>query len=205
MTVQRLYKYLSIQTPNDWNHRKQLLVDRELYFSDPANFNDPLDCNLATADHLKGMLYTVRVFCMSGQDRDDSLMFAHYADSHRGFRLTFEIDTDRILDEIGVLGRGEYVSYSQVMPDFDRSNIHRSLLIKADSWSYEAEYRIFAVNSETLKYDKDALIEVAFGHRMNPDFEPVIRNWVKKGGHEKVRYLRAVPSNELIKFDYMGT
>lgn len=67
----------------------------------------------------------------------------------------------------------------------------------------ESQKAAFAVNNETLKYDKDALIEVAFGHRMNPDFEPVIRNWIKKGGHEKVRYLRAVPSKELIKFDYV--
>ncbi|MEK6707578.1 MAG: DUF2971 domain-containing protein [Pseudomonadota bacterium] len=180
------------------------MTERRLYFSHPSTFNDPLDCNLSTAEPYKRMLREVRVFCMSGEKRDDFLMFAHYGDSHRGFRLTFEIDTDdKTLNEIGVLGRGKYVTYSQYLPSFDENDIHKSLLTKAASWSYEAEYRIFSVNHETMHYDKAALVEIAFGYRFNPDFEPVIRNWITCGEHEKTIFLRAIPSTDLIGFVYV--
>ena len=206
MAIQKLYKYLSISDPNDWGRRRLLLAERKLYFSDPATFNDPFDCNFISAQPYKGMLRSnIRVFCLSGERCDDSLMFAHYGDSHRGFRLTFEIDTDKTLREIGVLGRGRFVIYGSKMPEFDRTNIHESLLIKSESWKYEAEYRIFAADNDVLVYDQEALVEVAFGFRMNRDFEPVIRNWIAEGRHKRVKYLQAVASKDLIRFDYVET
>jgi len=203
MKIARLYKYLSINHPGVWPYRRQLLVDRSLYFSDPTNFNDPLDCNIASAASLKGALHKCRVFCLSGEEHDDYLMFAHYADGHRGFRLTFEVDMDKTLDEIGVLGRGQLVKYvPHFPPDFDMSNVHQSLLMKLKCWEYEKEYRIFAVENNNLKYDKNALVEVAFGCRMDPDFEPVIRSWVSQGGHQRPIFRRVIMANKPDGFEY---
>lgn len=198
----RVYKYLSIDHPDVWEYRKQLLVDRSLYFSEPTNFNDPLDCNIASAASLKSALHKCRVFCLSGEDRNDFLMFAHYADGHRGFRLTFEVDKDKNLDEIGVLGLGRSVEYvPQLPPAFDMSNIHISLFTKLECWEYENEYRVLAVDTDNLEYDENALVEVTFGCRMNPDFEPVIRSWVSQGNHQRVIFRRALLANNSYGFD----
>lgn len=204
MTILKYHKYLSINSPASWEYRRQLIAKRKLYFSDPSNFNDPLDCNIAAAAKLKGMLYECKVFCLSMEDCDDVLMFAHYADGHRGFRLTFEVNSDKTNDAIGVLGRGQEVTYVPKLPsDFQPSNIYHSLIIKLKQWEYESEYRIFAANNDRLYYDENRLVQVAFGCRMNPDFEPVIRNWVIDGGHRRVRYSRVTLSSNPEGFDYM--
>ena len=145
----RMYKYLSIKRPECWNYRRQLIAGRELYFSDPSGFNDPLDCNIAAAALLRGALYECRVFCLSLNTCNDLLMFAHYADGHRGFRMTFEADTDQALEDIGVLALGEKVEYVPSLPfEFDISNIHKSLLTKLQCWHYESEYRILEKNQK---------------------------------------------------------
>ncbi len=124
----KIYKYLSIKNPESWNYRRQLIAKREIYFSDPSNFNDPLDCNIAAAARLRDALYECRVFCLSLEKCSDFLMFAHYADGHRGFRMTFEADTDQTCDDIDVLSSGEGVNYvPSLPPDFDMNNIHKSL------------------------------------------------------------------------------
>jgi hypothetical protein len=204
MATFHLYKYLSIDTPEKWIYRRQLIADREIYFSDPANFNDPLDCAIAQGNSALGALRSdLKVFCMCMEPRDDSLMFAHYGDSHKGFRLTFEVTTDKPIGDCSALELGEEVKYVNNLPTFDKNNIHRMLYTKSTSWAYEAEYRILAMQ-RNLAYPDDSLIEVAFGYRMNPDFEPVIRAWVNAGAHQRVRFVRAIPSATYIGFDYVA-
>lgn len=202
MTTFRLYKYLSISKPEHWNFRRKLLVDRELYFSDPSTFNDPLDCALADGNPAKHLL-PVKVNCLSREDRDDSLMFAHYGDQHRGFRLTFEVSEGKPNGECHPLELGQDVLYVKELPTFSRDNVSNMLLTKSESWSYEAEYRVFNTNDKQLKYPVDCLIEVAFGYRMNRDFEPILKAWIKEGRHQRVTFVRAVQSRNLVGFDYI--
>ncbi len=204
MPTQQLRKYLSINNFGSWEYRRQLIADRTLYFSDPSTFNDPLDCNIASAAHLRHALFECKVFCMSLANCNDSLMFAHYADGHRGFRLSFEIDTDQSIGDIGALGRGREVTYVSSLPqDFDLNNIHMSLFTKLDCWSYEAEYRILATQADILTYGTSSLVEVAFGCRLNPDFEPIIRSWVRKGNHERVNFKRARLCDSFTGYEYI--
>lgn len=203
MSTFRLYKYLSINKPEHWAHRRQLLVDRELYFSGPEKFNDPLDCTLAEANPAKDFLKPFQAFCLSMERRHDSLMFSHYGDSHRGFRLTFEVSNGKTIGESSPLELGGPVNYELDLPNFNKDNIHRMPYTKSHAWEYEAEYRILKVSNRKLTYPLDSLIEVSFGYRMNPDFECVIRSWVKDGGHQRAKFLRATPSRTLIDFDYV--
>lgn len=128
-----LYKYLSIANPKDWKHRRKLLVDRELYFSDPRNFNDPLDCALADGSLAKNLLNPFKAFCMSTKSRDDALMFSHYGDSHRGFRLKFKVRNDQTIGESSPLELGQPVEYVNELPTFDSKNIHRMPYLKSMS------------------------------------------------------------------------
>jgi hypothetical protein len=204
MVIQRLRKYLSINNSRSWGYRRQLIADRTIYFSDPSNFNDPLDCNIASAARLRHALYDCRVFCLSLESCNDYLMFAHYADGHRGFRLTFEIDTNQTIGDIGVLGRGREVTYvSELPPDFDLNNIHMSLFTKLDCWSYEAEYRIPAAATNALTYSISSLVEVAFGCRSNADFELIVRNWVHRGNHQRIKFIRAKLCDSGAGYEYI--
>jgi hypothetical protein len=74
--------------------------------------------------------------------------------------------------------------------------------MKLDAWKYEAEYRILAAQVDQIEYDENSLIEVAFGCRMNPDFEPVIRKWVTEGAHRRVKFLKVKLSKRPEGYEY---
>jgi hypothetical protein len=63
-----LYKFRSLETEQRRNHVRRMIVDRELFFSDPSTFNDPYDCNIGL--HLRGRLRPFSVLSFSTEDCD---------------------------------------------------------------------------------------------------------------------------------------
>jgi hypothetical protein len=82
------------------------------------------------------------IYCMSGV-RDHVLMWAHYANSHRGVCLRF-----RASSTTPFFGAAQMVNYNRDRPTVnpvihDKDELTRNaLLTKADFWSYEHEWRI---------------------------------------------------------------
>ncbi|MFM9912320.1 MAG: hypothetical protein ACKVN9_02155 [Methylophilaceae bacterium] len=70
---------------------------------------------------------------MSTKSRDDALMFSHYGDSHRGFRLKFKVRNDQTIGESSPLELGQPVEYVNELPTFDSKNIHRMPYLKSMS------------------------------------------------------------------------
>lgn len=116
MNNQILYKYRS------YNCRSlSILKNRELYFSDPKHFNDPVDCQIGIYSALKSAvdlaqkedstvkeklqklgkleeIYTKiendvkRSAVFSlSKEENNALMWSHYTDSHTGFSLGFTL------------------------------------------------------------------------------------------------------------------
>lgn len=197
-----LYKYLSMANTEHWQYRQQLIGERRLYFGEASSFNDPLDCNIAKWEAAKSFLKPARFFCLSLPDRDDGLMFAHYGDEHRGIRLRFEVDDDQAIRDCGVLAMGRPVIYNSAIPEFNSSNAHHFYFMKSKSWQYESEYRIILVENTEAVFATNELKEIALGYRFNMDFLPVLQAWVERGEHSEVSFVRAVPSQNALQFDY---
>jgi hypothetical protein len=94
---------------------------------------------LKSADELEKEIHRrYRVYCLVPR-ADCALMWAHYADKHRGVCLEFARDA-RVFD-------GTYkVVYCEEYPQFDpgERNINKTLLpliTKSYEWKYEEEYR----------------------------------------------------------------
>jgi len=185
----RLYKYQPFSAPTLSN-----LAERKLWFSSPADFNDPLDCGLYLIDgeirpadarrafeYYRGHVPDPAAFqaryapngqltseflaelargAQSGLNdiiRDQRgvacfattpsslLLWAHYADGHRGFCLEFDTSAD-------FFGKAHPVSYAANVPvlnavDFltDRpaEDLFEAIfLTKSKHWSYEEEWRL---------------------------------------------------------------
>lgn len=79
-----------------------------------------------------------RVYCLSTH-ADATLMWAHYADNHRGICLEFKCDNE-------VLGGAMRVNYVDTYPllDFTCDPL-LPLITKSGAWSYEDEYRVVAL------------------------------------------------------------
>jgi hypothetical protein len=147
--------------------------------------NDPARSTALIRDQSESMeaaiLRRYRVYCL-GPDFESVLMWAHYADSHKGICLEFSLRNDVMCSAL----KCEYLKEFPIMKLHSREDADalRVLLAKADPWNYEEEYRIVAQEREHavgtgtlitdkgfLKLPKGALVSVIVGCR--GDYEKV--------------------------------
>ena len=93
-------------------------------------------------------------------------MFAHYADSHRGCCVGFEVEDNSMYK----------VKYTDMFPTFrefpdDRwPVIEASILTKATQWSYEKEWRMITMNGPgPITLTNSHIDQVVFGCRTTED------------------------------------
>lgn len=136
-------------------------------FSNPRRFNDPMDpilrvwLKLQVDNKKKGFdrkmfnlmketVEQIRISCMASPknspsiDKCSLLMWAHYAKSHTGVCVQYEVTPEMIqnhCDESQVLriGRARYHDYKAMSSYITLDN---ALLAKASDWSYEDEVRL---------------------------------------------------------------
>ncbi|EPF79609.1 hypothetical protein GCM10025882_20180 [Acinetobacter gyllenbergii] len=102
---------------------------------------------------------------------DDELLWAHYADSHNGFCI--EYDLERLLSNQNPRHRFFDVQYTNSIPNLDLSNIINQndsdklirimLGFKSQRWEYENELRIITENQGLTTYDFRAVKAIYFG------------------------------------------
>lgn len=104
----------------------------------------------------------------------DELLWAHYANSHEGFCI--EYDLDRLIS----FGRNDYfnfdVTYSDHPPKLkiddmlkindEVSFIQKLIGVKSKKWAYEKEIRVVTSQSGLQHYDYRAVKAIYFGLRM---------------------------------------
>lgn len=96
-----------------------------------------------------------RVYCL-GPDLGNLLMWSHYADHHRGLCLEFSLRNTVLCGAL----RCEYLPSFPVM-SLEGGAVRdqlRILLAKAESWSYEKEYRLVAQERSEAIPDADTLL-----------------------------------------------
>lgn len=220
----RLFKYRSVVSP----YTEDIFRSRRLFFSAPAAFNDPFDCNLplifeGTEQEWSTFLnefitpgpdiqevqrkqavsnlmaqrpwenpgpfqfileenrVKVRnqssVFCWASKP-DDVLMFAYYADSHKGICLEFEVGLEH------EIGRAVPVIYPPEFPDLNYMRVHSdisNILIfrKAPFWAHESELRVFryGVAAGMVGFPDHLLKRVIFGAEAGDKAINLVKTW----------------------------
>lgn len=107
-------------------------------------------------------LSAVRVLSLTDRP-DDMLMWAHYADSHRGYCLEF----DSNVLPFSLAYRVKYDAERPTFRIFDPNRedlIKRTLLHKADFWQYEGEWRLIGpAEIGPISFPQEALKSVILG------------------------------------------
>ena len=159
------------------------IVNSQITLVNPILFNDPLDTILiGWLNHklkkendgakkefnyllLRGIQYLrVRCFVTSNQGKGSELdlcdlnplMWAHYADSHKGFCTEYQV-TDTIVkccEETSSFTRFGDVVYSSDFPQDRGLKNKEALLWKKDIWSYENEVRLIDLDFSNNKHFK---------------------------------------------------
>lgn len=167
------------------------LISEKLWASLPESFNDPFEYKHKVIgepgntewDELYAKKDNVTIICLT-EVPDDLLMWAHYADSHYGFCMGFEIS--KLTTK---------VNYSNNYPtlDFtkDKNNQilswHKILHSKSKHWKYEKEHRMIFVGPESLREYPGILTTIIFGFKTKEVDKIKILKILK----DKVNYFQA--------------
>jgi len=121
------------------------------------------------------------IVCFS-KVRDDILMWANYADKHKG--LCFEFDGSSNCKFFGEAQPVEYEDYTPVPLHEDRDRrMTRVILTKSKHWAYEKEYRIFRpeMAGQSLDFPVELLTGIIFGCMMPDKIRESVKNWAEEG------------------------
>lgn len=118
------------------------------------------------------------VACLSAVP-SDILMWAHYADGHRGFCLEFSTQAEpfsrarpvRYQDQASRIDPLKLIARDSSEGDL----VEKLMLVKFSSWSYECEWRVLHAKAHTaFTYEWSLLTGVFFGAAMGADQKDVI-------------------------------
>lgn len=191
------------------------IVTPSIYFSKPAELNDPFDCQLNIKslleddrfstdvrlidvkrifeaqgflkDHLPRPGFSEHgVFCVSKPEvlKEETLMWSHYTDQHKGVRLKYNLDlthfqaADSGYTMCTEVFYDEENKFLEFLLESDKSGYEfysefcaRYLTVKHPAWKYEQEFRFVRPNSGVFKIDPACLEEVCFG--LNTSIEDI--------------------------------
>jgi len=167
---------------------------------------------------LQNNIDSAGILCLS-RVRDDILMWAHYADKHRGICLEFDgSDLDGSGLEFSASANRDFFFFAEAqevkycgytpLPLGDPvEQVGRVILTKSRHWSYEHEYRIFRPNQACveLNFRPEFLTGVIFGCKMPEELRQRVREWATAGGCHQVAFFEARPKTNNFGLDIFRT
>ncbi len=189
----------------------QALINEEINLSSPKTFNDPCDCPYRLlkdkyADNLKiacfannfklpyyeyGTLKTVlKTKILKGNNIEEyknMLMWAHYADSHKGICIKYKFDENIKIENKDKILHFQDVEYSDdKLKNISFLNIDYidSLCLKSEDWKYENELRLIYYNEEekgdyaTIKAPQ-SIEAIYFGYKCSAEDKKTIYKLLK--------------------------
>lgn len=202
------YKYRANSFVNGNVYRDvDSLLNDELCSSSLANLNDPFEAtyvdNLKNAlnlieqlfkanlkevnkqwDELASFKEKVGVYSLSLSEQnypDNELMWAHYANSHKGFCIEYDLDKLEDSEKYAFDVNQLKINYQDFPPLIALDDVGQkdNFLIKmfgtkSKSWEYENEIRLLYSTCGMKKYNPFALKAVYFGLNMDEKFQKKI-------------------------------
>jgi len=201
-----LYKYRDLSTEQGRAFTKEIIVDKRVYFALPSSFNDPFEWRYTISTQPRNeqeklmerplanwgeyganyvfphMRKAFGVLSLSAKN-DDILMWAHYANCHKGICIEFDAS-----DSDSFFGRAKPVVYQSTYPELSiyspslRDDIENATLIKSNHWDYEEEYRVVDRQpiTVTTSYPGHLLSGIILGCEISEENEKLIRSWLQQ-------------------------
>lgn len=196
------YKYRANIVANDDSESRdtRTLLSHQLYAAPFVSLNDPFETSVELPPDdisgnewvigIKQLSYSAGVYSLIKPLNNESfpnneLMWAHYADSHRGFCIEYDLDIlcqhypegFNVISELNV----EYqINRPNISSDGNIDDIlHKLFGIKSTAWEYENEYRIVFGSTGLKPVPKNAVKAIYFGLRMDVNQRRQIINGLK--------------------------
>ncbi|MCW8331749.1 DUF2971 domain-containing protein [Photobacterium sp. SDRW27] len=143
----------------------------------PSDYIDKINAGI---DAIQLENKNVGVLSLSSDCRN-ILMWAHYADDHKGMCIEFERDDNNILGDIGQTKPINYTrSYPSISPlDFTRelngSIVQKMLWSKSKDWAYEKEWRVISEKGNLSLPVPGKISAIIFGIRASKRSIDIVR------------------------------
>ncbi|MBP3709667.1 MAG: DUF2971 domain-containing protein [Treponema sp.] len=146
---EKLYKYYSFDCCPDKMFAP--IINKTLRYRTPMSFNDPYDCYIAA--NLNQSITSVRetemkevLVCSLTETDNDILMWSHYASSHKGFVVEYDMKKLNEINErqIEIFSHVEYsdsIVYRSFSAQDSDKDIVQAIYHKSLCWEYEKEVR----------------------------------------------------------------
>ena len=136
------------------------------------------------------------IFCVS-EKCDDLLMWAHYADSHRGVCLEF----DGFGELMAPAQQVDYVPTRQTInryADDPDAMVTKALFTKSDHWTYEAEWRLLRTDKGpgAVPFSPHNLTGLIIGARATRETVETVRQWVAQRSMPLALYRASISNKE---------
>lgn len=180
-----VYKYRANTATDDNKVRRDIktLLSHQLYAASFDSLNDPFETSaeLPPDDKpgnewvigIKQMAYSAGVYSLIKPLDNETfpcseLMWAHYADSHKGFCIEYDLDIlcqhygdgFNVISELNVQYQA---NRPDISPDGDIDDaLHSIFGIKSKAWEYENEYRIVFGSAGLKPVPKNAVKAIYF-------------------------------------------
>ncbi|MEJ1400504.1 MAG: DUF2971 domain-containing protein [Candidatus Sedimenticola sp. (ex Thyasira tokunagai)] len=175
-----LYKYRSL---DGFKFLSDIFINQRLYAASYFDLNDPMEGHYRYSDgrltddlikKIKDEKERKLKICSLSRDPNNELMWAHYANGHRGVVIGVEIDNQKY--DVRPI---EYDGPSYVRMAHQNGHLETAMRIlshKLDVWHYEEEERVF-VRGEN--YVHAQIKQVIFGRRMSNQDKSLVKKLVQ--------------------------
>lgn len=211
----------------DNSHFFEILKNNELHASKFFKFNDMLDCsfsfdvtkNSKKLEKLLEKFYKSKckknICCFSKKfkkdDPNEFLMWAHYANSHYGIRIDFELLKNKAIDikynKCPFLSNIEKHLVDVDNFELNDKDLENIMTCKGGIWQYENEYRVITDDEKIPINIKKIVIGRAFCKNIQDEREPnlisIIAKEIKNNLKNKnipIYFYKDRYSNQEIKF-----
>lgn len=154
-TYHEIVQYLE-ETTSTRKTSYEIETMAKICFENPAYFNKIINEGIRTKINSSGV-------CCFSKNKDNILMWSHYASCHSGLCLKFDLLKDEkfFIFPLVVSYKENYPIYNHIK-DKDRL-IEVIVNTKAKNWEYEDEVRIMKFNYGKYAFNSESLVGITFG------------------------------------------
>lgn len=183
----KIYKYHSINI-----HLLNSLRTQTNWYSKIKYLNDPHECfyiDETNTNVYKELISTLCACCFS-KNMDNILMWSHYADGHKGVCLEWEIDWDKLNNQLMPINYDNTITTLNKVERLNtghlslNSNTNAKFLTqKFKNWEYEEEIRTYFICEDLHKKGElnpflGRLTSIYFGINANPEDIELVKHIV---------------------------
>lgn len=193
------YKYRSIE---NFKRFLDIILNKRLYGCSFQELNDPMEGHFLYPIHYDPQLKTElieqlkrKLICSASKKHNIGLMWSHYADSHKGCCIGFELGKTKKWRKLDV-------DYADSLPSCDSlNNIDLVMKTKSSHWWYEQEIRFIKdKNNKSTCTMPIKIKKIYLGNRMHDKDKRLIKKLIKSVYGNKVEVIDIVLND--IDFGY---